>query len=119
MNLVFLLRRRDQPLDKSVFIRKEGNPTSIYQPCLNHYSLFSNLRIPYILFATSVLVYFIYNRLSNLRHIILFKEALRKRKMQSVYYLRFLEFHNFQIKSKKYISFRKKQFNYDLCIRQN
>lgn len=32
-NLVFLVRRKDQPLDKSVFIRKEEKPSSIYQPC--------------------------------------------------------------------------------------
>lgn len=38
-NLVFLVRRKDQPLDKSVFIRKEEKPSSIYQPCLGHYSL--------------------------------------------------------------------------------
>lgn len=38
-NLVFLARRKDQPLDKSVFIRKEEKPSSIYQPCPGHYSL--------------------------------------------------------------------------------
>lgn len=38
-NLVFLVRRKDQPLDKSVFIRKEEKPSSIYQPCSGHYSL--------------------------------------------------------------------------------
>lgn len=38
-NLVFLARRKDQPLDKSVFIRKEEKPSSIYQPCPDYYSL--------------------------------------------------------------------------------
>lgn len=43
-NLVFLVRRKDQPLDKSVFIRKEEKPSSIYQPCLGHYSLSFSLK---------------------------------------------------------------------------
>jgi len=43
-NLVFLVRRKDQPLDKSVFIRKEEKPSSIFQPCLGHYSLSFSLK---------------------------------------------------------------------------
>ena len=38
-NLVFPVRTKDQPLDKSVFIRNEGRPSSIYQRCPVHYSL--------------------------------------------------------------------------------
>lgn len=59
-NLVFPVRRRDQPLDKSVFIRKEGDPSlfinlaptitrSLFSRWLHSYPRASAIRFPLLL----------------------------------------------------------------------